>query len=275
MPNDSDFTLANSARLIVKCRQGNVVFARKCQMRSHSKTLLVMFGFLMAPVPVAVADNVVCWVGREIDSKQVFWTCTNIRADEWRLKKNGKLVGDYEVVESSDEFLELRLKNSNEFDRVRISKDKLSINKVGTDAKWTEIAKGKTHGGDTEPSAAQEEWIGSWKWEVNIALQVLLRPTEASFYFDSKTKTMVGRWYVDSCSDAGRHRAKMKDVEATDTSVEFTICEVYVLGLKQVSEKRCKLVKSEPGSKKAELFELIGTEWKKQEYDMAFSSPWF
>jgi hypothetical protein len=82
------------------------------------------------------------WVGRYIDDKKVFLTCSNVAADHWRLKKNGKLLCEYNLVAATEELIELQLKGAQEHDRIRLFKDTLQMNKVGSTTEWIDMAKG-------------------------------------------------------------------------------------------------------------------------------------
>jgi len=93
-------------------------------------------------LPNLLAEKTV-WVGRDVDNNKVIWSCTKVSGDDWKLKKDGKVIGEYEGVTSTDEFFELQLKGSKDFDRVRLYKDKLSLNESGSKTKWLEMAKGK------------------------------------------------------------------------------------------------------------------------------------
>lgn len=109
-------------------------------MRDALLRLLVLAASLLAVASPASAAERTSWVGRDIDDKTVFWTCSKLSGDNWTLKKNGKSLGDYEGVTSTGEFVELKVKGKNTKDRVRIYKDKLSS---GSGTEWTEMAKGK------------------------------------------------------------------------------------------------------------------------------------
>jgi len=99
--------------------------------------------FLVVSASPSLAAKSRVWVGRDLDNSKIVWTCTNVSGDDWKLKKNGETVGEYEGVTSTDDFVELQLKGSKEFDRVRLYKDKLAMNKEGSKTQWIQIAKGK------------------------------------------------------------------------------------------------------------------------------------
>jgi len=99
--------------------------------------------FLIAVAAPAVAAERTVWVGRDVDNNNVIWSCSNVGGDNWKLKKDGKIIGEYEGVTSTDDFVELQLKDSKEYDRVRLYKDKLYMNKEGSKTEWLQMAKGK------------------------------------------------------------------------------------------------------------------------------------
>ncbi len=105
--------------------------------------LFAVYCFVFSTTLLAVAAEKTSWVGRDIDNNTVFWTCTNVGGNDWKLKKNGSTLGDYEGVTSTAEFVELKLKNSKENDRIRLYKDKLSLSKDASKTKWIDMAKGK------------------------------------------------------------------------------------------------------------------------------------
>src|SRR5262245_24066093 len=111
------------------------------------KQVLVLSAVLVATLIVAEAParaaKRTVWTGRDVDNPKVFWTCSNVGGNDWKLKKAGKDAGDYEGVTSTADFVELQLKGSKKFQRVRLYKDKLSINKEGSKTEWLEKAKGK------------------------------------------------------------------------------------------------------------------------------------
>src|SRR5690349_11528415 len=98
---------------------------------------------LLASAPAAVAADQNVWVGRDLNNSRVIWTCSRVSRNDWKLKKNGATVGDYEGVTSTSEFVELQLKGSRSYDRVRLYKDHLSLNRQGSRTQWVEMAKGK------------------------------------------------------------------------------------------------------------------------------------
>ena len=98
---------------------------------------------LVATASVAVAADMTVWVGRGIDDNKVFWTCSRVGRNDWKLKKNGANYGDYEGVTSTAEFVELQAKGTKKYDRVRLYKDRLSLNRNGSRTEWVQIAKGK------------------------------------------------------------------------------------------------------------------------------------
>jgi hypothetical protein len=106
----------------------------------RSAVVAILF---FATVSSAVAADRSVWVGRDIDNNKIFWTCSNIGGNDWKLKKNGTVAGTYEGVTSTAEFVELQLKGTKKYDRVRLYKDNLSLNKRGSKTAWIPIAKGK------------------------------------------------------------------------------------------------------------------------------------
>ena len=108
------------------------------------KKLVAVLGallFVMATTVVAAERTV--WVGRDVDNSRVFWTCSNTDGDDWTLKRNGGKVGTYETVTNNAEFMELQAKGSRDFDRVRLYKDKLSMNVKGSKLRWVTMVTGK------------------------------------------------------------------------------------------------------------------------------------
>jgi hypothetical protein len=103
---------------------------------------VVVTALLIAAAPALAAERTV-WVGRDLDNNKVFWTCSNVGSNNWQLKKNDTLLGEYEGVTSTSEFVELQLKGSKQYDRVRLYKDNLSLNKEGSRTEWIQMAKGK------------------------------------------------------------------------------------------------------------------------------------
>jgi hypothetical protein len=99
-------------------------------------------GFPITAVSSALAAERTLWVGRDIDNKKIFWTCSNAVGNEWTLKRNGK-AAVYEGVTSTAEFVELQMKGTTKFERVRLYKDKLCLNKLGSKTQWIEMARGK------------------------------------------------------------------------------------------------------------------------------------
>jgi hypothetical protein len=102
--------------------------------------LVASFNFTTA---TATAAERTSWVGRDVGNRNVFWTCSNVGGNDWKLKKNDNVAGVYTGVTSTDDFVELQLKGSREFDRVRLYKTKLMMNKEGSRTEWIEIAAGK------------------------------------------------------------------------------------------------------------------------------------
>jgi hypothetical protein len=91
----------------------------------------------------AVAGDMTLWVGRDLDNNNVFWTCSNAFGNDWTLKKNGTVVAEYQGVTSTGEFVELQLKGVSSYDRVRLYRDKLSMNREGSQTAWIQMARGK------------------------------------------------------------------------------------------------------------------------------------
>ncbi len=112
-------------------------------MQRFSLFLVLTVAFAIVAVSPAVAADRTVWVGRDLDNNQVIWSCSNVGGNDWKLKKNGRTLGDYEGVTSTAEFVELRLKGTTEYDRVRLYKDNLSMNKEGSKTEWIQMAKGK------------------------------------------------------------------------------------------------------------------------------------
>ncbi len=106
-------------------------------------TAAVLGALLAVTASAARAAGGSVWVGRDLDNNRVFWTCTKAGGNDWTLKKNGRSLGDYEGVTSTSEFVELQLKGTRTFSRVRLYKDKLSVNKGGSKTEWVQMAKGK------------------------------------------------------------------------------------------------------------------------------------
>jgi len=111
-------------------------------MKSWYSPLLAM-SMLLAMSATAVAAERALWVGRDTDNTSVYWTCVKGSGDNWTLKKNGTAYLEYEGVTSTSEFVELQAKGTKRFDRLRLYKDRLSLNKKGSKTDWIEIAKGK------------------------------------------------------------------------------------------------------------------------------------
>lgn len=108
-----------------------------------SRSLALTVAFLLATASLAVETKRTDWSGRDVDNKNIFWTCSNVGRDKWVLKKNGKQFNTYEGVTSTSEFIELQLKGVKRFARLRLYKDRMSINKEGSKTEWTTMAKGK------------------------------------------------------------------------------------------------------------------------------------
>src|SRR5262249_46239829 len=109
-------------------------------MRRLLLASLAGVAFLLAAASLAVAASMTVWVGRDIDNNRIIWTCSNVGGNAWKLKKNGTTVGDYEGVTSTAEFVELQLKGTKKYDRLRLYKDKLSLNQKGSRTEWIPIA---------------------------------------------------------------------------------------------------------------------------------------
>jgi len=105
-------------------------------------TVAVLGALLMVMPSTADASEKTFWVGSDPDSK-VVWTCTNTDRDNWSLKCGGKDYGRYETVTSNGEFIELQAKGVMQFDRVRLYKDRLSMNEAGSRTRWITMATGK------------------------------------------------------------------------------------------------------------------------------------
>src|SRR5262245_27577271 len=105
--------------------------------------LVAAVAFLFGAVSLAVAAGKTVWVGRDIDNNKVIWSCSDVGGNNWKLKNNGTTVGDFEGVTSTAEFVELQLKGKKAYDRLRLYKDKLSLNKKGSKTEWMPIARGK------------------------------------------------------------------------------------------------------------------------------------
>ena len=112
-------------------------------MRSVLMSSAAVALLLLTAASSAVAAGNTSWVGRGLDDPKVIWTCTNVSGDNWTLKRNGKVAAQYTGVTSTSEFVELQVAGTKSFDRLRLYKDKLSLNKSGTKTKWVQIAKGK------------------------------------------------------------------------------------------------------------------------------------
>src|ERR1700676_4731389 len=95
-------------------------------------TVALIACFTVSVVP-AVAGERTLWVGRDIDNNRVFWTCSNIDGDDWQLeKRDGGGALACEGVTSTDDYVELQVKGSPKFDRIRLYKNRMSMNQVGS-----------------------------------------------------------------------------------------------------------------------------------------------
>jgi hypothetical protein len=90
----------------------------------------------------STANDRTLWVGRSIDGNKS-WTCSNTTGDHWVLKENGKVLLEYDTVEVKDDYIELQATAIEEFDRVRLYKDKLQMNEKDSKFKFMDMAKGK------------------------------------------------------------------------------------------------------------------------------------
>src|SRR4051812_4134574 len=90
----------------------------------------------------AQAGGMTSWSGRDLDAREV-WTCNNIGGDEWVLRRTGLGAVYYTAVSSSDDYVELQAKGTRTFDRVRLYKDRLTMNDVGSRLRWIDMAKGR------------------------------------------------------------------------------------------------------------------------------------
>lgn len=109
-------------------------------MKSFSQ---VTAAFLIVAASSAVAGDKTLWTGRDVDKTSTFWSCSNTSGNDWKLKKNGAAYLDYEGVTSTAEFVELQVKGTKTYDRLRIYSDKMSLNKGGSKTGWIQLAKGK------------------------------------------------------------------------------------------------------------------------------------
>jgi len=82
------------------------------------------------------------WLGRDVGNSRIVWTCMNTSGDNWILKKNGKDVLKYQTIDSNADYIELQATAIKTFERVRLYKDKLQMNKQGSRFNWMDIAKG-------------------------------------------------------------------------------------------------------------------------------------
>jgi hypothetical protein len=112
-------------------------------MQRFSRYAALTVACFLAAVSPAVAAGRTVWVGRDVDNTSVIWSCSNVGGNDWKLKKNGRTIGDYEGVTSTAEFVELRLKGTTGYDRVRLYGDNLSMNKEGSRTEWIQMARGK------------------------------------------------------------------------------------------------------------------------------------
>ena len=99
--------------------------------------------FLIVTASPAAAAERLDWSGRDVNNKNIFWTCSNVGGNNWTLKKNGTVYAQYVGVTSTAEFVELQLKGIKTFDRLRLYSDKMSLNKEGSRTAWIPLAKGK------------------------------------------------------------------------------------------------------------------------------------
>jgi len=102
-----------------------------------------MFALLVVAASTAVAEDRSLWVGRDLDNNNIFWTCSNAVGNDWTLKKNGTVVGEYVGVTSTAEFVELQLKGTTGYDRLRLYRDMLSLNQQNSRTGWIQMARGK------------------------------------------------------------------------------------------------------------------------------------
>jgi hypothetical protein len=109
-------------------------------MKSFSQ---VTAAFLIVAASSAVAADKTLWTGRDLDNNSTVWTCSNTSGNDWKLKKNGTTFLEYEGVTSTAEFVELQVKGTKTYDRLRMYNDKLSLNKEGSKTGWIQLAKGK------------------------------------------------------------------------------------------------------------------------------------
>ncbi len=103
----------------------------------------ILAALLVAMAPAAAAAERTLWVGRDVDNTAVHWTCTNTTGDDWILKKNGRIWDKYEEVARTAVYVELQAKGTRNVDRVRLYKDKLSMNKNGSKFQFVTVANGK------------------------------------------------------------------------------------------------------------------------------------
>ena len=82
------------------------------------------------------------WLGKDVDTKET-WSFSNVSGDHWTSKFNGKESLQYDTVANTDEYIELQASLVSEFERVRLYKDKMTMNKKGSRFNWIEMAKGK------------------------------------------------------------------------------------------------------------------------------------
>ena len=122
------------------------VFLERIGVMNKSMRLLVpVMGALLISASAALADELSCWVGREVDDNKTHWTCTNSSGDNWTLKRNGNDKGAYSTVARTTEYIELQAKDTTSFDRVRLYKDKMTMNVNGAKFRWVKMATGKFH----------------------------------------------------------------------------------------------------------------------------------
>ena len=118
--------------------------------------------------------------------------------------------------------------------------------------------------GRKEAPSAEQQWVGSWVWEVNLVMRWVARPTEVRLRYNATTKQLDGTWFEDSVTDAGRWRGKLEEIKLQDSSMLFTVEEIKFLGVTQAPRRRFKLDRTSPGGKTAKLYELANGNWKEQ-----------